>query len=64
MPTKVYANHSIGISDLKKNPMGAVEAAGGEDLVVLNRNKPAFYCVTPERFAAMLKAMEDIQNDE
>lgn len=63
MTNKVYANHSVGISDLKKNPMGVVEAAGGEDLVVLNRNKPAFYCVTPERFAAMVAALKDIKDE-
>jgi Phd_YefM. len=41
----ILAERCISISDLKKNPSAAIEAADGMPLAVLNRNTPAAYLV-------------------
>jgi antitoxin StbD len=38
------------ITDLKKNPMGTVLAGESGAIAILNRNEPAFYCITPALF--------------
>ncbi|NWO04724.1 MAG: type II toxin-antitoxin system Phd/YefM family antitoxin, partial [Alteromonadaceae bacterium] len=41
------------------NPMAAVGAGEGLPIAVLNRNKPAFYCVPAEMYEAMLERLDD-----
>ncbi len=62
MPVEIFANHSISITELKKNPMTVVEL--GEPVVVLNRNTPVFYCVSPELYEQMINALEDAELTE
>ncbi len=50
---------STSITDLKKNPMAVIDEANGEPVAVLNRNKPAFYCLTPELFELFMEMMDD-----
>jgi antitoxin StbD len=49
------------ITDLKRNPMGTVEAGAGEPVAILNRNEPAFYCVPAERYDALLEYIDDLK---
>lgn len=49
----------MSVSELKKNPMAVVKEAKGRAVAVLNRNSPAFYCVPPDMYEAMLDAIED-----
>jgi antitoxin StbD len=39
--------------------MAAVGAGEGFPIAVLNRNKPAFYCVPADVYEAMLERLED-----
>lgn len=57
----ILANRSISISDLKKNPSAAIEAADGMPLAVLNRNTPAAYLVPAEAWAALMERIEDME---
>lgn len=57
----ILAESSISITELKKNPMGVMEQADGAPVAVLNRNRPAFYCVPAETYAALLEHMEDLE---
>jgi antitoxin StbD len=50
---------TASISELKKNPMAVVGAGEGFPIVVLNRNKPAFYCVPVDIYEAMLERLDD-----
>jgi len=59
MTDQIYSEVTASISELKKNPMATVEAGEGFPIAVLNRNKPAFYCVPAEIFEAMIEHMED-----
>ena len=36
----------------------------GEPVVVLNRNTPVFYCVSPELYEQMINALEDAELTE
>jgi len=51
MVTEIYSSVTTSISELKKNP---IKAASHDVVCVLNRCKPAFYTVTPERMAELL----------
>lgn len=39
--------------------MAAVDSGEGFPIAVLNRNKPAFYCVPAEVYEAMLDRLDD-----
>jgi antitoxin StbD len=60
-PQEILADSSVSISELKKNPMAAVQAGDGFPVVVLNRNKPAFYCVPAEAYEQLMDKLEDIE---
>lgn len=57
----ILADTSVSISDLKKNPMAALKEAEGFPVAVLNRNKPAFYCVPAQAFEELLERLEDLE---
>ena len=59
MTNQIYSEVTASISELKKNPMAAVDSGEGFPIVVLNRNKPAFYCVPAEIYEAMFDRLED-----
>jgi len=59
MTHQIYSEITASISELKKNPMATVEAGEGFPIAVLNRNKPAFYCVPAEIYEAMLDRLDD-----
>jgi antitoxin StbD len=52
---------TASITELKTNPMQMVEAAGGEAIAILNRNKPAFYCVPATLYEEMMEMLEDAE---
>ena len=60
-PKEILSNISVSVTELKKNPMAAVQAGEGFPVVVLNHNKPAFYCVPPEAYEALMDKLEDIE---
>ena len=59
MTHQIYSEVTASISELKKNPMAAVDSGEGFPIAVLNRNKPAFYCVPAEIYEAMLDRLDD-----
>ena len=59
MTNQIYSEVTASISELKKNPMAAVDSGEGLPIAVLNRNKPAFYCVPAEIYEAMLDRLDD-----
>lgn len=61
MSTKLLAEYVASITDLKRDPMGIVNAGNGEPLAILNRNKPAFYVVPPEFYEQMLELIDDLE---
>jgi antitoxin StbD len=59
MTHQIFSEVTASISELKKNPMAAVDSGEGFPIAVLNRNKPAFYCVPTEVYEAMLDRLDD-----
>ena len=57
----ILSDLSVSMSEFKKNPNSALKESGGQAVAVLSHNKPAFYMVPPERYEAMLEAIDDIQ---
>ncbi len=61
MAHSIYANVTASITELKRDPMGTMAAGNGAAVAILNRNEPAFYCVPPEEYEAMLNFIEDAE---
>ena len=61
MLTKIHANLSVSISDLKRNPQAIINDAHGEAIALLNRNKPTAYIIPAETYEKLLEAAEDIE---
>lgn len=57
----ILADSSASVSDLKKNPMAIVRAGEGFPVAILNRNKPAFYCIPADAWELLLDKLEDLE---
>ena len=57
----ILAETTVSVSELKKNPMGAVATGDGFPVAVLNRNQPVFYCVPAKAYEALMDKLEDIE---
>lgn len=55
----ILADVGISISDLKKNPAAAIEAAADQQVAILSRNKPVAYMVSPEIWDHILDIFDD-----
>ncbi|AWK15505.1 type II toxin-antitoxin system Phd/YefM family antitoxin (plasmid) [Candidatus Fukatsuia symbiotica] len=60
MPNLILSDTSASVSELKKNPMATVDAGDGLPVAILNRNKPAFYCVPARLYEAMMGSLDDL----
>ena len=61
MSNVVLAETTASVSELKKNPMGAVAAGEGFPVAILNRNETAFYCVPAKAYEALMDKLEDVE---
>lgn len=41
--------------------MKTIEEGAGEPIAILNRNKPAFYCIPPKAYEKMLEKIDDTE---
>ena len=57
----VLSSVTIGITELKRNPMVVVDESDGETVAVLNRNKPVFYAVPAAAYEAIMERLEDAE---
>lgn len=58
---QLLTNYAASITELKRNPAQIINDAGGEPVVILNRNTPTAYLVSPELYEEMLDIIEDIE---
>ena len=61
MLTKIYANYTVSISQLKRNPQALIDNAHGDIIALLNRNRPSAYIVPAETFEWLMELAEDIE---
>lgn len=59
MLNQILADASVSVTELKKNPMGVLEA--GSPVAVLHHNKPAYYCVPSNVWEAIIEQLEDME---
>lgn len=57
----IFAEHTIGVTELRTSPSRVLKQAEESDeaVAILNHNKPAGYIVSPRMMAAMLDAIAD-----
>ncbi len=55
----IHADVAASITELKKDPMGTINAGLGNAVAILNRNEPAFYAVPPHLYEALLELADD-----
>ncbi|PRI45268.1 Primosomal protein 1 [Haemophilus influenzae] len=58
---QILAEQVASITDLKRNPMGVIQESESGIVAILNRNQPAFYCITPELFSHMKELIKDLK---
>ena len=61
MDQSLHASVTASITELKRNPMGTLAAGKGGTVAILSRGEPAFYCVPPDEYEAMLNLIEDAE---
>lgn len=61
MLTKIHADLSVSISELKRNPQAIIDDAHGEAIALLNRNKPTAYIIPAETYEKLMEIAEDIE---
>jgi len=64
MAERILAEMTASITELKANPMSILDYADGEPVAILNRNKPAFYCLPPALYESMMEALDDMSLNE
>jgi antitoxin StbD len=57
----IHAEKTASISEFKKNPQALIDAAEGESIALLNRNKTSAYIVPPEIYERLLEIAEDAE---
>jgi antitoxin StbD len=57
---RVDADLALSVTDLKKNPAAAFEAARTQAVAVLNHNRVVGYIVSPTAWEGMLDALDDL----
>ena len=58
---QILTQQAASITDLKRDPMGIAQASQEGAVAILNRNQPAFYCVTPALFEYFQNLAEDAE---
>lgn len=59
MAFELLADVAASTADLKRNPMRVIREGAGEAVVILHRNRPAFYAVPPALYEALLEVVDD-----
>ena len=61
MLESIHAGKTASISEFKKNPQAVIDAARGESVALLNRNKTTAYIVSPKVYERLLEIAEDME---
>jgi antitoxin StbD len=57
----IFAEHTIGVTELRESPSRVLKQASDSDeaVAILNHNKPAGYIVSPRMMEALLDSIAD-----
>ena len=56
----LFADTSIGITELKKNPSAVIRDAGDSPVVILHHNRPTAYLLSARRYEAIMDVLDDL----
>jgi antitoxin StbD len=59
MLSKIYADYTASITELKRNPQALIYDANGEPFLLLNHNRPTAYIVPAETYEWLMELAED-----
>ena len=62
MLTKIHADLSVSISELKRNPQAIIDDAGGKAIALLNHNKPTAYIVPAATYERLIGVAADTES--
>ena len=57
----IYAQTTVSMTDLRRNPSGILEDAGDAPIAVLNHNRPAAYLLSAKAYEALLDRLDDVE---
>ena len=57
--TRILANYTTSISELKKSPSSIIENANGQSIAILNHNKASAYLVPSEVYEKMMDMLDE-----
>ena len=57
--TRILANYTTSISELKKSPSSIIENANGHSIAILNHNRPSAYLVPSEVYEKMMDMLDE-----
>ena len=63
MNRRILSDVCVTLSRFKENPTRAVRSANGAVVAVLDHGRPAFYCVPPRAFSAMMELVDDARSN-
>ncbi len=58
---KIYAETTVSMTDLRRDPKSIMEIVGDLPVAVLNHNKPAAYLLSANAYEALLEKIDDIE---
>lgn len=61
MLESIHAGKTASITEFKKNPQALIDAAQGEAIALLNRNRTTAYIVPPDVYERLLQIAEDLE---
>ena len=57
--TRILANYTASISELKKSPSSIIENANGQSIAILNHNRVSAYLVPSEVYEKMMDMLDE-----
>jgi len=57
--TRILANYTTSVSELKKSPSSVIENAKGESIAILNHNRPSAYLVPSDVYEKMMEMLDE-----
>ena len=61
MLSRIYADYTASITELKRNPQALINDAKGEPIALLNHNRPTAYIVPAETYEWLMELTEDLE---
>ena len=61
MPSLILTDTVASLAELKEAPLETFSAADGHAIAILDKDKPAFYCVSPELYEYFMELAEDAE---